>query len=64
MLTHSIDVLHHRAVASLVVSIFSAPIAFGGITPMIQNIAGCVAIASGLMAIRYYYYATKERRRK
>lgn len=46
---------------SMLVSIITATLAWIGshdISELIKGAAGIVAIVSGVMAIRYYYYAT------
>ena len=65
MLSH-IDIdpsqIHHRAALTTATSVVSAAIAHSdGIAPMIQTIAGIVAIASGCMAIAYYYVSILEK---
>ncbi len=65
MLSH-IDIdptqVHHKAAVTTVTSVVSAAVAhFGGIDPVIQTIAGCVAILSGCMAIAYYYVSILEK---
>jgi hypothetical protein len=42
-----------------IVSILSAYISIGTVQQYTSVIAGIVAIVSGIMAIRYYYYKTK-----
>ena len=47
----------------MVVSFISAIFSFISLKDaqvIVSTIAGAVAIASGVMAIRYYYYATKK----
>jgi hypothetical protein len=65
MLSH-IDIdpsqVHTKAAFTTVTSVVSAAIAHsGGINPMIQTIAGIVAIVSGCMAIAYYYVSILEK---
>jgi hypothetical protein len=43
----------------MIVSILSAYISIGTVQQYTSVIAGIVAIVSGIMAIRYYYYKTK-----
>jgi len=42
------------------ISVLSAIVSITTIQPIITMIAGLVAIVSGIMAIRYYYNATKK----
>lgn len=50
---------HNLADASASVSIVSAVVTISSIQPFISLGAGVVAIISGLFAIRYYYWKTK-----
>lgn len=50
---------HNLADASASVSILSAVITISSIQPVVTLGAGLVAIVSGLFAIRYYYWKTK-----
>jgi hypothetical protein len=50
---------HNLADTSASVSILSAVITISTIQPLVSLTAGLVAIVSGLFAIRYYYYKTK-----
>lgn len=68
MLAH-IDIdpsqVHHKAAVTTITSVVSAGIAhFGGVNPLIQTIAGIVAIISGCMAIAYYYVSILEKLRR
>lgn len=67
MLAH-IDIdptqIHHKAALTTITSVVSATVAhFGGVNPLIQTIAGIVAIISGCMAIAYYYVSILEKLR-
>ena len=42
------------------ISLLSAIISISTVQPIITLIAGLIAIISGIMAIRYYYNATKK----
>jgi hypothetical protein len=42
------------------ISVLSAIISISTIQPVVTLIAGLIAIVSGIMAIRYYYNATKK----
>ena len=42
------------------ISVLSAIISISTIQPVVTLIAGLIAILSGIMAIRYYYNATKK----
>lgn len=51
---------------SMLISIITATIAWIGthdLSELIRGFAGLVAIISGIMAIRYYYYATIKARK-
>lgn len=54
---HNVENGHISALVSILSATF-AWIASHDISEMIKGIAGMVAIVSGIMAIRYYYYAT------
>jgi hypothetical protein len=51
---------HNLADASASVSILSAVVTISSIQPFVSLTAGLVAIVSGLFAIRYYYWKTKD----
>ncbi len=59
---------HHSpemAVVSMIISLSSGFIAFvsmGTIQTIVPLVASGIAIMSGVMAIRYYWYATKEKK--
>jgi hypothetical protein len=42
------------------ISLLSAIVSISTVQPIITLIAGLIAIISGIMAIRYYYNATKK----
>ena len=42
------------------ISVLSAIISISTIQPIVTLVAGLIAIVSGIMAIRYYYNATKK----
>ena len=42
------------------ISVLSAIVSISTIQPIVTLIAGLIAIVSGIMAIRYYYNATKK----
>jgi hypothetical protein len=42
------------------ISVLSAIISISTIQPIVTLVAGLIAIISGIMAIRYYYNATKK----
>jgi hypothetical protein len=42
------------------ISVLSAIVSISTIQPVVTLIAGLIAIVSGIMAIRYYYNATKK----
>jgi hypothetical protein len=50
---------HNLADASASISILSAVVTISSIQPFVSLTAGLVAIASGLFAMRYYYWKTK-----
>jgi hypothetical protein len=49
-----------QALANTAVSITAASLTISQVQPLITMAAGLVAILSGIMAIRYYYKATKK----
>ena len=51
---------HNLADASASVSILSAVVTISSIQPFVSLTAGLVAIVSGIFAIRYYYWKTKD----
>ena len=56
--------MEHSAVVgnahvSLLVSIFTAAVSFADAGEAMKSLAGFISIVAGLMAIRYYYHATK-----
>jgi hypothetical protein len=51
---------HTVATFNVVLSIMSAVVSLATIQSWVGIVAGCVAIVSGLMAIRYYYHKTEE----
>ena len=48
-----------QADASATISIISAVVTVSSIQPFVSLFAGLVAIVSGIFAIRYYYWKTK-----
>lgn len=48
-----------QADASATISIISAVVTVSSIQPFVSLCAGLVAIVSGIFAIRYYYWKTK-----
>lgn len=42
------------------ISVLSAIVSVSTIQPIVTLVAGLIAIVSGIMAIRYYYNATKK----
>ena len=48
-----------QADASATISIVSAIVTVSAIQPFVSLFAGLVAIVSGIFAIRYYYWKTK-----
>ena len=42
------------------ISVLSAIVSISTIQPVVTLVAGLIAIISGIMAIRYYYNATKK----
>jgi hypothetical protein len=42
------------------ISVLSAIVSISTLQPVVTLIAGLIAIVSGIMAIRYYYNATKK----
>jgi hypothetical protein len=42
------------------ISVLSAIVSISTIQPIVTLVAGLIAIVSGIMAIRYYYNATKK----
>jgi hypothetical protein len=42
------------------ISVLSAIVSISTIQPIVTLVAGLIAIISGIMAIRYYYNATKK----
>ena len=55
---------HNLADASASISILSAVVTISSIQPFVSLTAGLVAIVSGLFAIRYYYWKTKQHIKK
>lgn len=53
---------HHSSQADIGtgISVLSAIVSISTIQPIVTLIAGLIAIVSGIMAIRYYYNATKK----
>jgi hypothetical protein len=53
---------HHSSQADIGtgISVLSAIVSISTIQPVVTLIAGLIAIVSGIMAIRYYYNATKK----
>ena len=49
-----------QADVSAGVSLLSAVITISTIQPIVSLLAGLVAIVSGIFAIRYYYFKTKD----
>jgi hypothetical protein len=50
---------HSQAGASAGISMISAVVTISSIQPLVSLCAGLVAIVSGIFAIRYYYWKTK-----
>jgi len=50
---------HNLADTSASISILSAVVTISSIQPYVSLTAGLVAIVSGIFAIRYYYWKTK-----
>jgi hypothetical protein len=50
---------HHHADLSATISLLSAVITISTVQPFVSLCAGVVAIISGIFAIRYYYWKTK-----
>ena len=50
---------HNLADSATIVSISSALVSIGNFQPLVTLLASLDAIVSGLLAIRYYYRATK-----
>jgi hypothetical protein len=52
----------HKTIAdiSASISMLSAWISVSSIQPFVSSLASLIGICTGLFAIRYYYYATKE----
>ena len=50
---------HHQADVSATVSVLSAVVTISSVQPIVSLCAGLVAIVSGIFAIRYYYWKTK-----
>jgi hypothetical protein len=48
-----------NAHASLFISIFTAAVSFADAGEAMKSLAGLISIVAGIMAIRYYYHATK-----
>lgn len=53
-----------QALVNTTISVSAASIMITDVQPYVTLIAGLVAIFSGIMAIRYYYNATKNQLRK
>jgi hypothetical protein len=51
---------HNLADTSASISILSAVVTISSIQPFVSLTAGLVAIVSGIFAIRYYYWKTKD----
>jgi len=49
----------HQADVSASISVLSAVITISSVQPIVSLCAGLVAIISGIFAIRYYYWKTK-----
>lgn len=45
---------------NFIISVFTAVVSFVNVTEAVKSFAGLVSIVTGLMAIRYYYHATKK----
>ena len=50
---------HHQADLSASISILSAVVTISSIQPFVSLCAGLIAIVSGLLAARFYYWKTK-----
>jgi hypothetical protein len=50
---------HHQADVSASISVLSAVVTISSVQPIVSLCAGLVAIVSGVFAIRYYYWKTK-----
>lgn len=55
---------HHsyagNANTSFFISVFTALVSFANAAEAVKSVAGLVSIFTGVMAIRYYYHATKK----
>lgn len=49
-----------NANTSFFISVFTALVSFANAAEGVKSLAGLVSIATGIMAIRYYYHATKK----
>jgi hypothetical protein len=49
----------HQADVSASISVLSAVVTISSVQPIVSLCAGLVAIISGIFAIRYYYWKTK-----
>jgi hypothetical protein len=54
-----LEMAHHQADVSATVSVLSAVVTISSVQPIVSLCAGLVAIISGIFAIRYYYWKTK-----
>lgn len=53
------EMAHHQADLSATISVLSAVVTISTVQPIVSLCAGLVAIISGIFAIRYYYWKTK-----
>ena len=53
------EMAHHQADLSATISLLSAVVTISTVQPIVSLCAGLVAIVSGIFAIRYYYWKTK-----
>lgn len=56
--------MEHQSLAgnghtSLLISVFTAVVSFADAGEAMKSLAGFISIVAGIMAIRYYYHATK-----
>jgi hypothetical protein len=53
------EMAHNQADLSATISLLSAVVTISTVQPIVSLCAGLVAIVSGIFAIRYYYWKTK-----
>lgn len=54
-----LEMAHHQADLSASISVLSAVVTISTVQPIVSLFAGLIAIISGIFAIRYYYWKTR-----